>query len=157
MFNLDVLIAVLGTTSEPDKRPVGINHSLWSLWAGAGCPFNSSPPSLPYKSSSEADTLGGRGVAWTGKGAFSLVSISGKTFERGRKGGMDMLRALHLYSIGRWGGQRTLVEFDLKEEVDSTSSSSSPVLDLQHSALATTCWSGEGWMEEQEQRPATLA
>ena len=83
MFNLDVLIAVLGTTSESDKRPIGIILSLWSLWAGAGCPFNSSPPSLPYKSSSEADTLGGRGVAWTGKGAFSLVSISGKTFEKG--------------------------------------------------------------------------
>ena len=84
MFNLDVLIAVLATTSEPNEWPICINQSLWGLWAGAGCPFNSSPPSLPYKSSSEADTLGGRGVAWTGKGAFSLVSISGKTFERGR-------------------------------------------------------------------------
>ena len=72
--------------------------------------------------------------------------------------GREIFRAFHLCSLGRWGGQRTSPEFDLKEEVAPSSLSpttSCSSLDLQHSALVTTSWSGAGWMEEQEQRPAT--
>ena len=63
----------------------------------------------------------------------------------------------HLYSLGRWGGQRTSPEFDLKEEVAPPASppTTSTSLDLQHSALVTTSWPDAGRMKEQEQRPAT--
>ena len=67
----------------------------------------------------------------------------------------DNLKTLHLFTMGRWGGQRASPEFDLNEEVAPSALPSTTSLDLQHFALVTTSWPGAGWMEEQEQRPAT--